>query len=69
MHFNGCGIKERNRWMENSVIADSYFYFIGVCDGVHHGKWFENDGSKLKYAVLLLLVDINNIFSRIKKDD
>jgi hypothetical protein len=55
--------------MENSVITDSYFYFIGVCNGIHNGKWFEIDGSKLKYAVLLLLVGINNIFSRIKKDD
>jgi hypothetical protein len=53
--------------MVNSAIANNYFYFIGVCDGVHDGKWLEIDGSKLMYGALLLLVGINNIFKGLKK--
>ena len=55
--------------MENSFIANSYFYFIGVRNDIHSGEWIKIDGSKLKYDVLLLLVGISNIFSRIKKDN
>ena len=55
--------------MENSVFADSYFYLIGVRDGIHNGKWFEINWSKLKYAALLQLAGINNIFKRIINDD